>query len=161
MLFTCLQSEHESTLATVILCHTYNASRHFSNQLLSTTQISHVWATPLHGYAKALSITDSNIGSPFTWCLKYCDIGCYAIHDEQCFPFVTCISNARAVFHDSIHIRLLYHYTGYTVECRELSVKSINISHTIFQGDCYQFDAMMKSVSVKNFTSLGVHSARH
>ena len=112
MLFTSLQGQYKGTLVAIVLCHTNDTTRHFSNKLFCTAHISYIGTAPLHGDAQALAIAHCYVGTPLAWSLQNGQVCRYAIHDEERLLVVTGISKALIILYDTIEVRLLHQHTG-------------------------------------------------
>ena len=107
VLFACLQGEHKGTLSAVVHSLSNDASRHLADEFLGAAHIAHVWTAELHGNAQRLSVAHGNISPPLCRCLQHGQVGCDAVHDEQCFLLMNTVGKAGIVFHDTKIVGLL------------------------------------------------------
>ena len=112
MLLACLQCKYESTLSAIVLRHTDNTSRHLAYELFTATHIACVWTTERHWQTERLNIAYSNVGTPFAWSLQQCEVGSYAVHDEQCLLLMASFCNTTVILDDTIVVWLLYNNPG-------------------------------------------------
>ena len=82
MLLTCLQCEDEGTLSVGVDSLAYDAARNLSHELLCAAHITDIRTAEGHREPEALSVADSDIGTPLAWCAEEGKVGSDAVDDE-------------------------------------------------------------------------------
>ena len=160
MLFASLEREHKGALVSGVLSHAYDATRHFTDELLSAAHITHVRTTELHGDTQTLTIAHSDVGTPLTRRLQHSEIGGNTINDEERLLLMTSLGKTCEVFHDAKHVGLLYDDTSHTAFA-QLCLHIVETGDTIPERQNLQFDALMEGVSLEYLEGQGINTACH
>ena len=112
MLFACLHGKHEATLAVHVGGSAHQSSGHLAHQGIGGAEITYVGTAIAHGYAQALCLAASDVGTPLAGRLQHTQGRCHGVDGKQSLVCMAHVVKSGKVLNDAVVVGLCHQHAS-------------------------------------------------